>query len=319
MANDLSTLSSALIIQRSLEMVFIRYPMLKKLSLDLSNEEADYNIAITSRYQAIATVNNFGTGATDRADTAVTVTMSNFKEVHHAFTPQEYSGTKRNLVDESALPIAEAIGQTLFSAVAGNTSPSVAGIWTQSNFSSESAGGFGGANASAPDTSYSDVVDQREALNLLGVSSANRFMVVNSKVYSSLLKDSTVIEKQKNNQADATIANGVLTGIAGFDIYEWPNLPLTGSSVTNAKVGFCGTPQSTVFAGRVPRDPRQVLPNAPFPGNIGVVTDPGSGLSVMVNEWIDPSTLKANVRCIFMYGVAVGHASCGRVLKATAA
>ena len=319
MANALGTLASALIIQRSLEMVFVRYPMLKNLSLDLSDSAAAYNQAITSRYQAVATVNNFGTAATDRADSTVSVTLNNFKEVHHAFTPEELAGTNsRNLIEESSLPIAEAIGAHIFGAIAGNSSPVQAGVWTQTNFSNEEAA-FGGANYSAATTTYAKVVAQRKALNIAGVSGAGRFMVVNSPIYEALLNDSSVVEIQKNSNATDTIANGVLSNVAGFNIYEWPNMPSTGASVAGTKVGFCGIKQSTVLTGRVPRDPREVLPGAGFPGNIGIVTDEGSGLSVMVNEWIDPATLKANVRCIFMYGVAVGHPTCGRVLKSTAA
>lgn len=318
MANALGTLASALIIQRSLEMVFVRYPMLKQLSLDLSDSEVAYNQAITSRYQAVATVNDFGTGATDRADTSVAVTLNNFKEVHHAFTAIELaSTTKRNLLDESARPIAEAIGAHILGAVAGNASPVQAGIWTQGNFSNEDTS-FGGASYAAAATTYAKVVTQRQALNVAGVPNVGRFMVVNSPIYSSLLTDTNVVQIQNNNRADGTIATGVLSNVAGFDIYEWPNMPSTGASVAGTKVGFCGVGQSTVFAGRVPKDPREVLPGAGFPGNIGIVTDEGSGLSVMVNEWIDPSTLKANVRCIFMYGVAVGHPTCGRVLRSTA-
>ena len=35
----------------------------------------------------------------------------------------------------------------------------------------------------------------------------------------------------------------------------------------------------------------------------------------MVNEWIDPATLKANIRLIFMYGVAKGNGVNGQILK----
>lgn len=318
MANALGTLASALVIQRSLEMVFIKYPMLKALSLDLSDAQVDFNQAVTSRYQTIATVNDFGTGATDRADTSVSVTVNAFKEVHHSFTPQEYSGTKRNLVDESASPIAEAIGTHILSAVAGNTTGAVAGLWTNGNFAGAELV-IGGASAAAGAITYAGIVSARTALNAAGVPKSGRFMALNGTLYGSALTDSTIIEIQKNQNAGSTITDGVLPNVAGFTIYEWPNLPLTGASVASTKGGFCGVPQSTVFAGRVPKDPSAVLPGASFPGNIGIVTDEGSGLSVMVNEWIDPSTLKANVRCVFMYGVAVGHATCGRVIRSSAA
>lgn len=318
MANAMGTLASALVIQRSLEMVFVRYPMLKALSLDLSDSQVDYNQSINSRYQTIATVNDFGTGATDRADTNVSVTINQFKEVHHSFTPQEYSGTKRNLIDESAAPITEAIGMHILGAVAGNTSPSTAGLWVNGTFTGSELV-LAGANASTATITYAGLVSARTALTAAGVPKTGRFVALNGTAYGSVLNDSTIIEIQKNQNAGSAIQDGVLPGVAGFTIYEWPNLPLTGSSVTNARVGFCGVPQSTIFAGRVPKDPSSIIPGAAFPGNVGIVTDEGSGLSVMVNEWVDASTLKANVRLVFMYGVAAGHTGCGRVIRATAA
>src|SRR5580765_8000488 len=102
----LGTIGSSLIIQRALDLVFTKRPVLNSITLDLSSDAALYNQAIKSRTFSVPTVNDFGTGATDRNDTDVSVTLNRFKEVHHAFTPQQYSGTNRNLVEESAEPIA---------------------------------------------------------------------------------------------------------------------------------------------------------------------------------------------------------------------
>lgn len=318
MANAFGTLATGLVIQRSLEMVFIKYPALKSLSLDLSTDEVDFGQAVSTRVQSIATVNDFGTGATDRADTNYPVTINQFKEVHHSITPQEYSGTKRNLIDESAAPIAEAIGSHILSAVFGNTTGPVAGIMVAGTYTGTELN-IGGANASVAAITYSGIVSARTALNNAGVPKEGRYMLLNGTAYGSVLSDSTIIEIQKNQNAGSAITDGVLPNVAGFTIYEWPNLPLTGSATTNARIGFCGVPQASVFAGRLPKNPSSVIPGATFPGNIGVVTDMGSGLSVMVNEWIDPATLKANVRCVFMYGIAAAHVTCGRVIRSNAA
>src|SRR5438445_6689625 len=126
MANVVGTLASSVIVQKALDLVFTKRPMLNSISLDLSAEQVKFNQSVYSRIFSVPAVNNFGTGAVDRADTDVPVLISNFKEVHAAFTPQEYSGTDRNLSEESAEPIAVAIANHLVDAVAA--------LWIAANF-----------------------------------------------------------------------------------------------------------------------------------------------------------------------------------------
>lgn len=294
MANALGTLASAVVIQRALELVFTKRPILKRISLDLSDERVKFNQAVKSRIYTVPTVNNFGTGATDRADTDVSVTIDTFKEVHHAFTPQELSGTDRNLVDESAEPIAVAIANHMVDAISA--------LWLIAAYTNATT-------LATASVAYSTLVTLREALSTRGAPD-KRFFCASAAVYSKLLNDSTVISALTNAGHGGAITSGMLPGVAGFDIFEYPALPSTGNMT-----GFAATPDATVLATRLPRDPRELLPNAPFPGAMGVVTEPTTGLSVLVNEWIEPSTLKANVRLVWMYGKAVGNVSNGQILK----
>ena len=73
-----------------------------------------------------------------------------------------------------------------------------------------------------------------------------------------------------------------------------------------------------VLASRIPKDPREILPNAPLSGSMGVLTDPATGFSVLVVEHINMEDLSANIRAIFLYGVAKGNATNGRRLVHTA-
>lgn len=298
MANALGTLATGLIIQRSLDLVFTQRPMLNSVSLDLSDQACAFNQAITTRTFAVPSVNNFGTGAVDRADTDVSVTLNLFKEVHHAFTPQEISGTARNLVDESAMPIAVAIANHLVDAIAAK--------WLIAQFTNATtvASGWTYANTLLP---------VRNALVGRGVPQGMpKFFAVSSAVYGAFLADTTIVAALNNPANAEAIRTGLVPQVSGMEISEYPAIPSTGTMV-----GFAGTKDSVVICARVPRDPRELLPNAPFPGVLGVVTHARTGLSVMVNEWIDPATLKANVRVIFMYGVAVGNTNNGQILKTT--
>ena len=64
---------------------------------------------------------------------------------------------------------------------------------------------------------------------------------------------------------DDPISTGELQDLAAFKrVMEYPTLP-----GANNLIGFAGAKDGSVFATRVPRDPRQVLPNAPVSDSIG--------------------------------------------------
>jgi hypothetical protein len=295
MANTLGTLSSAVIIQRALELVFKKRPILRDLCTDLSNEAVDYGQAVKSRLLAVPTVNDFGTGATDRADTDVSVTINNFKEIQHSFTATELSSTHRDLVDESAEPMAVALGNHMVDAIGALW---VAGTYTNTAITETIA-----------NHDYETLVGARKALNTAGVPMDPRIYVANSDAYAKLLNDSRCVDADKNPGADA-ITTGYLKGVAGFNaIYEYPDMITTGNLC-----GFAMHPNAAVIATRVPKNPEEVLGNAKFPGNLGIVTEPATGLSVMVNEWVG-TDLSANVRLVWMYGVSAGTVAAGQIIK----
>lgn len=300
--NSLGTLASALIIQRALEMVFTERPLLNDITLDLSggfvNPNPKLNQQVISRIHTPSTVNNFGTGATNFVSTDVPVTLNQHKEVHHEFLVTEYNATERNLVEEAARPMAQGIADHLVDAVAA--------LWTVGNF----AGPTKETILSVANSDYDAIVAMRLALMKRGCPVGYRkFFAVNADVYAVLLADQRVIDASYNPANVDAISMGKISTKLGFDIYEYPALP-----TANTKTGFAGTKDSTVLVARVPADPRQVLNGAPFPGNIGYVSEPKTGFTVMVTEWIDPSTLKCNTRLNFMYGIAAGNTNNGQRL-----
>lgn len=296
MPNSFGTLSTGLILQRALELIFTKRPILNRLALDFSDERVDFGATITSRIKAVATVNNFGTGAVDRTDTDVPVTINQFKEVHHAFTIQELSSTKRDLVDESAEPFAVAI--------ANHMVDSLAALWVAANFTNSTTVASG--------WNYNTLTTLRQALIGRGVPESQRFGAVSAAVYKSLLDDTTIVATQNNPNSGAPIQEGVLTRVAGFDVFEYPGLPTTGNMV-----GFFGVKDSAVMALRLPKDADSIagLGKIPFPGNTGVVREPRTGMSLMVDEWINPADRKVNVRMAWMYGLAKGNGNNGQILK----
>lgn len=293
MPNVLGTKQATqIIVQEALDLVFTERPILNEISLDLSDGRAKQGQAVVSRIFSIPAVGDFGDSADERADTDVSVTISNFKQVKHTFTAAEYNATDRNLVRESAMPIAVAIANHLVDAVAA--------LWLEANFSNETvlANGW----------DYEHLVTVRQAMMTRGMpEGAPRFYCGNASVYGSLLKDPMVVAAQNNTANGGAISSGQLPKVAGFKLTEYPALP-----TTNNMVGFAGTKDSCVLAGRLPTDPREVMPGVPYNGTFTPITNARTGFSVILNEYIDQDTLACTTRVLFCYGVAKGNGANGQ-------
>jgi hypothetical protein len=311
MPNTLGTLATATIVQEALALVFAKRPILNNISLGFTDRNgspiAAFNQQVITRTFGIPTVGNAGDAASNRADVDVPVTLDQFKQLRYDFTPQEYSGTNRDLVREAAEPMAVALANFMVDAVAA--------LWTIANFPARTGADAVANGATITKTTigagwdYSHLVDVRGTINKAGVPNFRRFYVGNSDVYGSLLNDPRIVAALYNPQNMDAIKTGMLPNVAGFNLDEYPNLPTTGNLV-----GFAGTPDAAVYAQRVPRDPREVIPGLPIPGNVGVVTEPRTGLSVMVVEYVDLSTLTVTTKLLWMYGVAVGNKNNGQLI-----
>jgi hypothetical protein len=86
------------------------------------------------------------------------------------------------------------------------------------------------------------------------------------------------------------------------------NLPTTGSMV-----GFAMHPRALALATRVPNDYTAALPGSNY-GNVSQVTDPDTGITVMVTQYVDHNAGTSNYRVAVMYGVAVGDPVAGLIV-----
>lgn len=291
MANATGLLTSAQIVQQALDLTFTKRPILSKFGIDVSEGEAKFNQVVTTRILNIPAVNNFPAAATDTAYTDVSVTLNLFKQVHVAFTPQELNGTNRNLSDEAANTLAVAISNHIIDAVAAN--------WTAANYPTNTvvASGWNMTNT---------IVPLRTALTGRGVRDDRRFLITNSAVYGSFLTDTNIVGALVNPGNNGSIGSGALPNVMGFSIDEYPAIPTAGN-----QVAFCGTPDSAIFVSRIPSNPAET--GVQFPGQMQVITS-DAGLSVLLTNWVDPSTMVVNNRILLMYGTAKGNANNGQRL-----
>ncbi len=300
MANALGTLSGSLILQRALDLVFTKRPLLQNITLGLKDldgraEAAMKGQSVITRIKGIPLVQNFGTGAQDMAYTDVPVTLSVEKELHVKFTRNEINSTDRNLIDEAAEPIAVGIANFFID--------DLATLWIAGNFTNSTtvASGWSYTNTMLP---------LRAAANGRGWSDQKRFFVHTTGVATALLADSMIVTENNNARNAGAIERGELPVVSGFGLAEYPALPNTGNMV-----GFAGTPDSTILAVRPHKDPQLVIPGLPFPGLFNYVTHEKTGLTLAVTQWIDAGSLDVNSRLSWIQGKAVGNANNGQILK----
>jgi len=296
--NNLGTLNSSLILQRSLSLVFSKRPLLSAISKDLEPMGARQGQTVLTRLKSVPSVVNDTEELPAFNTTDVPVTLSYSKRVGATFTSAQLNSTARNLIDELAEPIAVAMANSIVD--------SVAALWTTGNFANETVD-------NAP--SYNTLVNLRAALIGRGIH-GNRYLSVNGATYSALLEDPLITRPNRfMAMGFDIIQTGEIAGVAGFEnVFEYPALP-TGSHLT----GFACTPEAVVLASRPPQDPREAFGSGiPFPGNFEIITDPVTGFSAAAVEYINPLTLDVTVYLKWIYGVAVGNAAAGQRLVSAA-
>jgi len=293
-ANVLGTLVGNIIAQRILDLVVSRRPMLRNVTTDFSDQPARKGQTIYTRAVGLPQVVDFGsTTASDTADTDYTVALDQHKQVQYSFTAAEYLGTARDLVAEHAEAQAVAIGNALVDAVAALITTAYTSAITQ-------------APAGA---SFSTVTAAAKALNTAGAPDFGRYGWINSDLAEALANDQVVMEYL---DGDNRSAYGRWSRIKGFEeIWEYPALPTTGNLV-----GFFFQRSALLLVTRVADDPATLV-GAGYPGQLQVITDPVSGLSVLSDRWVSQQTRAINMRLDVLYGVARGILNCGvRIVSA---
>lgn len=297
--NTTGTLVGTLVVQSSLELVAVQYPMLKRIWSDFSNESALYNQAVTTRYLTPPTVATYSTStgyaASNFTTTDKSVTINAHQYVQSSFNANELSGTARNLFAEAAPGMAYVIGKDLVDTA---TALMVVGTYTNTAVT-ESLVNFG----------RSTFGNIRALNDGAGVPAFGSYVLLNPSYYTKLSEDQIIslLGVYQSNRS-GIIENGVIPNIQEFEVIKVPALPTTGNMA-----GFAGTKSSVLLAARVPQDYTTALPGSNF-GSVSIITDPTSGLSVMQVMYVNHDLGTSNMRLAWMRGAAAGQVSTGRLL-----
>lgn len=290
-ANTLGTLAGTLVVQRSLDLLKERYPLLGRISTDFSDEPVAYNQTVVTRTRTVPTAADYnpatGYATQDAQATDVSVTINIHKAVQVRFSANELAGTSRRLLDEWTEPIhaglAKAIMDSVYALITAANYP---------NATTQAVAGF----------SRATVVKMARNLNARGVSTLNRTLLLNPDYFEKLAQDSTIVQLAAYQRAEY-ITEYRLPRVAGFDPYEAPSLPGTGN-LTGA--GFA--PDAIVLATRPPNDYTQAVAGVST-GVVQTVVNPDTGMAVMLTTYVDHNLGAAVLRVALMWGVAKGQAA----------
>ena len=289
MANSIGTLTPTLIAQSGLALLAARYPVIGSIATDFSNQQIPYGASLIAKIPTVGSLQTYS-AASGYAPSAVTATDVTVVMNQHAFTAfsfndQELTQISPQLFNQFAESFAVEIGQGVMA--------SISALWTPGNYTySPTVQALTGVNRLT-------MIQAETQLNSRNAPKDGRFAVLNSYAYGQLLQDpylaSSLFVKdfQGIESANIPVINGV-------KVSEYSALP-TGSNLQ----GVMGSRDSVAFVARVPLDPTAL--NVPAVGNITVVTDPVSNLSVQVRDWYDFGKGSHNVAYTLMYGVAVAN------------
>ena len=286
MANTLGTTNANVIAQRALEILVADYSFLRNSVADFSSEAAKYNASIyTHRISATTAqdysqANGYVASATTQSDVAIT--LNKFKHVTYSVDDQERTSSNINLIERFAGAAAHALGlQMVGDLLALVTSSSFTSALTQSSAT----------------FSYASVVSAGITLNNANVPQHDRYAVLAPSYYGRLLNDSTIVANAQISGEQSRTAG--IGSVAGFNINMYSAVP--SNSITLG--GFFAQREALLIAARVPEIPTGV----PIPGDISVVTEPRTGLSVQVREAYSVQTGQLSRTYCLIYGCKAGE------------
>ena len=288
MANTLGTTNANVIAQRALEILVADYSFLRNSVTDFSADAAKYNAAVFTARISATTAQDYsqstGYAATAVTQTDVSITLNKFKHVSYSVDDSERTSSNINLIERFAGSAAHALGLQMVG--------DLLALVTSSSFTSA-------LTVASTAFTYRSVVSAGITLNNANSPVNGRYAVLNPSFYGALLNDTTVVA---NPQISGDLVRTAGIGnVAGFTINQYSAVP--GNGITLG--GFFAQQEALLIAARVPEVPTGVN----VPGEISVVTEPRTGLSVQVREYYDVVLGKLQRTYALIYGVKAGETS----------
>ena len=306
-ANSLGTLAATNIVAQEV-LVLLRkllFPFLR-LSFDLSSKGAVFLQTINTRTRAVPVVNHRQQTDTTYSDSDTvtydaSVQLSSWPYVQNTIVSGIIASTTRDIWKEVMEPILYAVAEDMFKTWTG--------IMTVANFDKTPILNRQGYTlGSAPNRLTLVGIDND--LDTLLNPEQGREVLMATDAYNSLRNDVTLVMYfNAGPESDAR-----RTG----DLGERENLYVHKTQEFNSRTdgvrGFALTPSATVVATRIPTQVEKDL-NIAYPGQRDVITEPDTGLSLLVTKWMQPDGSAGSIRAEALIGANVAQANAGLILN----
>jgi len=254
-------------------------------------------------------------GATD-----VSVTLNMLKATTIEFSLSKVSGTLRNLFGEQrgaqTYSLVEVVNQHLLSTL-------FAATWTGTKTSYTKA---------LADWTVKSLIGVKNYLTISKVPMEGRFALLHSFMHDKLMEDTNLLQAKSIlslvNKDESAFNSGNLP-----ELFKIKPIESQLASATNAGalttwtddlnpgttniVGFAGNQSSAIFVSRPPSNYTEVAKElgVPITAAVELVTEPDSGLTVMVFKFADNDNMSIKQRVAIMWGAAQGDPRVGFPIK----
>lgn len=318
-ADTLGTLSGTLVAQRALQLFKYKQPMLSRLIMDYSDVPAVKGQTVSTRKITAPAVQTYdpalgadgrpnGWSTASGATTVdVNVTLDELVGIPIPFSMATMSSTNRAL-------FAEAAPAAMYS-LAKYFVEKVYALCTTENFS---AYAVQSAKVPVPYVSYavalvdfarSKVADIGAAFDFNEVPDEDRSIALIPNYYAKGTTDPSLVNFFAGQQAPEIVTRGILPTLNDFALFKAGNFPQT-----NNRVGFAFQKNALIGVTKVPSDYSDVLGGGAKNGSVTQVTDPETGLSVLLIQYADHTRGYAEMIMAVLLGAGVGDKRAGLVL-----
>lgn len=266
--------------------------------------------------------NNFGIPsksfplATDKS-----VTLNMFKATEIEFPVSMIASTIRNLFSEQLGAQTYSLAEEINKYVLGTL---FAATWSGTKTSYTKA---------LANWNLAGMIGIKNAMTIAKIPDVNRFCLLHSYYHDKLLEDSNLLSAKAImallKKDESEFNTGELPTLFGVKVLESQLASATSAGAlttwtddtnlgTTNIVGFAGNMSSGLFVSRPPQDFTTAMTQLGIPATASVrlVTEPDSGLTVMVFSYADNGKMSLNQRVCLMYGAAQGDPRVGIVVKA---
>lgn len=305
-ANSFTTLTNTIIASLALEAFTKRLTPLMAFATNFSNEAVQRGDKVKVCFvSAASAATDFSGSYAVQGSTAEgkDITIDKRKYVSWGLTTEELA-TQPQLNLER---FAKQKGNALAKAV-------LVDIWsliTAANFGSSAySQGSGGdvVTVTAANFDSTEVSQLLECCDVDDWPEEDRALVLSPAYYAALFNDADVIGTLGLNGGSA-LGDGVIRGMLGFDIYKSNVIPANAENLT----GFAANPNGILIAMRS-LIPEANVANRPM---VQPLTDPESGITIVMREWFSPEddTTKRVLEC--NYGYLKGNADAVKRIKSS--